>query len=104
MDLGITNEYGHMDFLTQMQDNNDPASSFMSNKITAKEVSTAINSTKCNKSPGMDEIAYEVLKQFSPNLITWLTEFYNLVLENRKFPSAWKLLCSLNRTALHIDR
>lgn len=59
--------------------------------ITSAEVSKATRLLKNGKSPGMDGIRSEMLKEGISKLAQPLANLFNVVLKNGKFPSAWRL-------------
>ena len=90
-ELGIIQHYGDIPCLDDpISDADLPESSkFLVKPVSTQEVSDAINSSSCGKSPGLDGISYDIIKKFSRKTIEWLTHFYNLVLSNGKIPVSW---------------
>ena len=56
-------------------------------EITMQEVSKAVCKAKLNKSPGLDGMVYDILKNSSSILL--LTKLFNLCFSSRKVPDAW---------------
>ena len=90
-ELGITQQYGDIPCLENSELDTDlpESSKFLENPISVNEVAYAINSSNRGKSPGLDGIPYDIIKEFSRKTIEWLTLFYNLVLTNGKIPASW---------------
>ncbi len=55
--------------------------------ITLQEVKEVINKAKCSKSPGIDNLPYEVYKNDSVTLV--LTQLFQKCLERNRIPSIW---------------
>ena len=89
-ELGITSSY-NLDFLEdyKSQQSHEEHMGHLNENISTQEIIASINKTKKGKSPGADDIPYEVPQRFSLKIIEWLRDFYNLVLDNYKTPIAW---------------
>ena len=61
--------------------------SALNKDITFEEVSKAVKKAKCNKSPGMDGMVYDVLKNDVSVLL--LTKLFNICFSSRRVPDAW---------------
>lgn len=56
-------------------------------EITPEEVSKAVKKAKCSKSPGLDGMVYDVLK--NDMSVSLLTKLFNLCFKFRRVPDAW---------------
>ena len=59
--------------------------------ISSEEVKTAIMQSKTNYSAGPDNVNIHHLKHLGTNAITYLTDLYNLALNQNIIPQIWKL-------------
>lgn len=57
---------------------------------TYKEILTIIKKLKSNKSPGVDNISNQVIKQLPKKAIIWLTYIFRACFRICYFPQAWK--------------
>ncbi len=57
--------------------------------ITAKELMTAVNKLKLNKSSGPDSIPNEVIKASAPIMLEILLKLFNSILNNGVYPPSW---------------
>ena len=53
------------------------------------EINDNINKLKNNKAGGLDEIRNEFLKHAPPSLVTFICDFFNLILESGVIPDIW---------------
>ena len=92
------NECYDNDFLLQcehelsMRENNinDPLhvhNAFLNKPIEIGEIMRVLTNAKNNKSPGIDQIPYEVWKR--PKLLPVIKEFFQFCLDTGKIPSSW---------------
>ncbi len=58
--------------------------------ISDKELFHTINTLKCKKSPGLDNIINEMLKCGKDYLVPVIKKLFNLILNCGYFPSLWK--------------
>uniref|UniRef100_W6NGC3 Endonuclease-reverse transcriptase HmRTE-e01 n=1 Tax=Haemonchus contortus TaxID=6289 RepID=W6NGC3_HAECO len=59
-------------------------------KITLNETIMALKKMKSGKATGPDDLAAELWKSKGWNLAGWLTEFFNLVVAEKKVPESWQ--------------
>lgn len=57
--------------------------------ISVTEVFSARNNMRTNSAPGLDQFSYEIIKALSQNKINILTEIYNLIYSEGKYPDSW---------------
>ena len=70
-----------------VNDNNDSLD-VMNSEITVEEVILALSSAKNGKTPGMDNIPNEILKDGQPS-VALLYKLFNLIYESGVIPNAW---------------
>ena len=58
--------------------------------FTAAELDIGIRVLKKGKSPGLDNIQTELIKQFGPKARDWLLRFFNNCTETKKIPKIWR--------------
>ena len=58
--------------------------------FTAAELDIGIRVLKNGKSPGLDDIQTELIKQFGPKARDWLLRFFNNCTETKKIPKIWR--------------
>ena len=90
-DLGVISHYGDLSFLSESSSSTSQSTQFLDIPITRDEVSYSIRNSKMGKSPGEDGIPYEILKKFSGDIIAWITDFYNLVIQQGRVPVDWTI-------------
>ena len=79
--------------ITRTNEINESTESFNSNssslniEITYEEVAKSVSKAKCNKTPGLDGMVYDVFKNQAS--ISLLTRLFNLCFSNRRVPDAW---------------
>ncbi len=61
-------------------------------KILKTEIEIAITQLKKNKTPGIDKIENETIKNFKDTLIKPLTVIFNKILEEEIIPKQWNLV------------
>jgi hypothetical protein len=61
----------------------------LDNRITVKEISSAIASLKNSKAKGLDLISNEMLKGGNAKLLLCLVKLFNLCFSNGYYPDTW---------------
>ena len=64
---------------------------FVLQTVESKQVHDIINSMPTNKSPGIDKISMQVVKDSLPAILPMITSIFNASLTSSVFPSAWKM-------------
>jgi len=59
-------------------------------KFSIEELQTAIKSVKLRKAAGLDGIYPEFLKNYGPNTIKWLSNFFTNILHTGRLPNTFK--------------
>ncbi|XP_063370240.1 uncharacterized protein LOC134658485 [Cydia amplana] len=59
-------------------------------EVTIQEVKQAVNKMKNRKALGPDEIPADLWKAVGPSAIEWLTKLFNIILETKSIPEAWR--------------
>lgn len=67
-------------------------------EITVDEICESLNSCKPNKSPGIDDINYDFLKNLPDNWILYLCFFFNEIFKSETVPENW---CQLLISPIH---
>ena len=75
--------------VTNSQGELQPWYDILNNNFTLDEINSAIAGLKCNKSPGIDSIPAEFIKQCSDAIAPDLTDLFNYIIEMRQFPESW---------------
>ena len=78
-----TGEHSIQQFQPNFQQDHEPS-------ILEQETRRAINKSKNNKSPGIDEIPAEAVKICGEIGIKWLTKLFNLAWSERRVPDDWQ--------------
>ena len=70
--------------------NPKPYASHLNDEFNLAELEKAIKQLKTEKSPGQDDITYEMIKHLPRKSIKVLLQFYNKILKADEIPSPWK--------------
>ena len=70
--------------------NTHPDHHHLENDITTSEVSSAIESLKIGKTPGLDGIHNEFFKNCGTKLVHWLNEFLIICYRHIRIPKQWR--------------
>lgn len=63
---------------------------FLEEPFTMSEITAVITSLKTNRSPGIDEIRVEQLKNLGKNAMQWLLSLMNMCVSQMHIPKAWR--------------
>ena len=69
-------------------------SQIVNDNFTSREINQAINSLKCNKSPGIDGIPAEFLKHCKDVLLDEIKYLFNHIIDHQDFSEIWAVLKS----------
>ena len=61
----------------------------INSNFTEEEIIRAINYLRNNKSPGLDGIPAEIIKQCKNSLANHIADAFNYIIEKREFPKSW---------------
>ena len=67
-----------------------PDDSGFTRAFTAAELDIGIRVLTNGKTPGLDDIQTELIKQFGPKARDWLLLFFNKCTETKKIPKLWR--------------
>lgn len=67
-----------------------PHTEWAERDISLKEMESVINQAGLNKSAGVDDIPYELIKHLGPRARTRLLKIFNLVWKGEQLPSNWR--------------
>ena len=78
------------DFFTQRQLGKSPLIPIKNfKKKTEGEITRAVEHLKTNKSPGMDGIYAEMIKNSLPQILPFLVVLFNRIFDSSEYPTAW---------------
>jgi hypothetical protein len=91
VDKKFENRLRNLELLLSEKEKNLLYSTFnnLDNRITVKEISSAIASPKNGKAKGLDLISNEMLKGGNAKLLLCLVKLFNLCFSNGYYPDTW---------------
>ena len=66
---------------------------FLNQDITVDHVKKGINNLKSGKSPGLDNVLNEFLKNAPEKMIVIITKFFNIIFKTAVIPEDWNIAC-----------